>query len=63
MPERSVDQIREEIAAEREGLREDVEALQGELRSTVPFVIGGLVAAALLALLIAFGVRQARRSR
>jgi hypothetical protein len=60
MSERTVDQIREEIAAERSGLREDVEALQDELRSKLPFVIGGLVVAALLAIALLIGIKKHR---
>jgi hypothetical protein len=58
--ERTADQIREQIAAERLGLREDVEALKGEVRSTVPFVIGGLVAAVILAIAVLIGVKKLR---
>ena len=60
MSERTADQIREQIAAERLGLREDVEALKGEVRSTVPFVIGGLVAAVILAIAVLIGVKKLR---
>jgi hypothetical protein len=48
MPERSAEQIRQEIAAEREGLDRDLAALQGELRSLVPFVVAGLSVVALV---------------
>ena len=48
MSERTVADIRQEIAAERQRLDDDLTALEGELLSGVPFVVGGLVAAAVL---------------
>ena len=48
MSERTVADIRQEIAAERLRLDDNLTALEGELLSGVPFVIGGLVAAAVL---------------
>jgi len=40
---RGVEEIRSEIAAERERLDADLYALQAEIRSLVPLVIAGLV--------------------
>lgn len=48
MSERGTDQIRKEIAAERQGLDDDLDALGAELRSLVPFVVGGLAVVALV---------------
>jgi hypothetical protein len=48
MPERTAEEIRSELAAQRLGLDEDVVALKTELRSLVPFVIAGVVAVAIL---------------
>ena len=48
MSERTVADIRQEIAAERQRLDENLTALEGELLSGVPFVVGGVVAAAVL---------------
>ena len=43
-----VDEIRKEIAAERQRLDDDLNALQSELRSLVPLVAGGLALVALV---------------
>jgi len=48
MPERGTEEIRKEIAVERDGLDGDLDALQAELRSLVPFVVGGLAVVALV---------------
>jgi phosphotransferase system glucose/maltose/N-acetylglucosamine-specific IIC component len=48
MSERTVADIRQEIAAERQRLDDNLTALEGELLSGVPFVVGGVVAAAVL---------------
>ena len=50
MPERGAEEIRKEIAAEREGLDSDLDQLQSELRSLTPFVIGALAVVALVTL-------------
>ena len=50
MPERGAEEIRKEIAAERQGLDSDLDQLQSELRSLAPFVIGGLAVVALVTL-------------
>jgi hypothetical protein len=49
MPDRPVEEIRLEIAAERQGLANDLDGLHGEVRSLVPVAVGGLIAVALLA--------------
>ena len=48
MPERSADQIRMELADERRRLDDDLDALQAEVRTLVPYVVAGVVAVALL---------------
>jgi hypothetical protein len=50
MSERGPEEIRKEIAAERAGLSEDLDALHGELRwlVLVPFLVGGAVATAIV---------------
>ncbi|HVN61092.1 MAG TPA: DUF3618 domain-containing protein [Gaiellaceae bacterium] len=49
MPDRSVEEIRLEIASERQALATDLDALHDEVRSVVPFAVGTLIAVALLA--------------
>ena len=47
MSSRSVEEVRQELASEREGLTEAVEDLReegGKLKSKLPVVIGGAVA-------------------
>ena len=60
MPERTVADIRQEIAAERQRLDDNLTALEGELLSGVPFVVGGLVAAT--ALVFAMARRRKRKN-
>jgi len=48
MPERSVEEIRLEIASEREALAADLDELHDQVRSVVPFAVGTLIAVALL---------------
>ena len=48
MPDRPIEEIRLEIAAERQGLANDLDALNNEVGSVVPFAIGTLIAVALL---------------
>ena len=48
MPDRSVEEIRLEIAVERRGLADDLDALNDEVRSVVPVVLAGLITAALV---------------
>jgi hypothetical protein len=45
---RRAEEIRAEIAAERQGLDADLSALQAELRSLVPLVAAGLAVVALV---------------
>ena len=49
MSERSVDDIRNEIAAERQRLNDDLAGLRSELRSLAVFMAAGLVVVALVA--------------
>jgi hypothetical protein len=48
MADRPVEEIRLEIAAEREALSTDLDALQAEARAVLPYAIGGLVVVAVL---------------
>jgi hypothetical protein len=48
MSERGTDEVRKEIAAERQGLDDDLDALQAELRSLVPFAVAGVAVVALV---------------
>ena len=48
MAERTVEQIRTEIAAERQRLKDDLTALQSEVRSLGVLVAAGLVVVALV---------------
>ena len=48
MSERSVEQIRDEIAAERQRLNDDLAGLRSELRSFALFAAVGLVVVALV---------------
>jgi hypothetical protein len=47
MPDRTAEQIRGELAEQRRRLDDDLDALQAEVRSFVPYVIGGVVALAI----------------
>jgi len=47
MSERTIEQIRSDIADERRHLEDEIDSLQAELRSFVPYVIAGVVALAL----------------
>lgn len=46
--QRGAEEIRKEIAAERQRLDADLNALQAELRSLVPLVVAGLAVVALV---------------
>ena len=48
MPDRSVKEIRLEIASERQRLATDLDALHDEVRSVIPVVLGASIAVALL---------------
>ena len=45
---RGAEEIRREIAAEREGLNADLDALKAEIRSLLPFVAASLAVVALV---------------
>jgi hypothetical protein len=61
MPERTAEELRNEIADERLGLHEDFDQLKAELRSRVPFLIAGVLAVALLAAALFTGIRRIRK--
>jgi hypothetical protein len=48
LSERGAEQVREEIAAERQALGNDLDALRAEVRSLVPLVAAGLAVIALV---------------
>ncbi len=48
MPERTADDIRREIAAERQSLADDLDVLHAEARSLVPVAVAGMVGVVLL---------------
>ena len=48
MPERTVEQIRTELAGERQGLAGELDVLHGELRAVVPVALLGVIALALV---------------
>ncbi len=48
MSERGVAEIRAEIAAERNGLGQDLDALKADLRSLIPFAVAGVAVIALV---------------
>ena len=48
MSERGVEEIRAEIAVERDGLGQDLDALKVELRSLIPFAVAGVAVIALV---------------
>lgn len=59
MPERTAEDIRREIAAERQGLADDLDVLHAEARSLAPVAVAGAVGLVLLSQRkrIASGVR------
>ena len=48
MSERGIEEIRAEIAAERDGLGQDLDALKAELRSLIPFAVACVAVVALV---------------
>ncbi len=52
MSERTVDDIRNEMAAERQLLDDDLKRLKSDLRSLAAFVVAGLVVVALVTWLL-----------
>ena len=48
MYERGIEEIRAEIAAERDGLGQDLDALKAELRSLIPFAVACVAVVALV---------------
>jgi hypothetical protein len=61
MPKRTAEETRKEIAAERLGLHEDVDVLKAQLRSSVPFLIAGAFAVALLLVALFTVIRRIRK--
>ena len=61
MSERTTEQLRKEIADERRGLHEDLDALKAEVRSRVPYLIAGVVAVALSAVGLFIAIRRIRK--
>ncbi len=61
MPERTAEEIRKQIADERLGLHEDLDALKAELHSRVPYLIGVFVGIVLLAAGLFTAVRRIRQ--
>ena len=60
MGDRTTEQVRQEIAAERLALQGDVAGLKKELRSSLPFVVAGLVVIALASAGVVIGIRKLR---
>ena len=60
MGDRTTEQVRQEIAAERLALQGDVAGLKKELRSSLPFLIAGLVVIALASAGVVIGIRKLR---
>lgn len=48
MPDRTVEELRREIASERQDLAHELDVLRGQMRSLVPVVIAGVIAVVLL---------------
>ena len=48
MSERGIEDVRAEIASERDGLGRDLDALKAELRSLIPFAVAGVAVIALV---------------
>jgi len=63
MSNRTSEQVRDEIAAERRALQADVDGLKKELRSLLPFVVAGIVMVALAAVGAVIGIRKLRNRR
>ncbi len=60
MSDRTTEEVRQEIAAERLALQGDVAGLKKELRSSLPFLIAGLVVIALASAGVVIGIRKLR---
>jgi hypothetical protein len=60
MGDRTTEQVRQEIAAERLALQGDVAGLKKELRSSLPFLVAGLVVIALASAGVVIGIRKLR---
>jgi hypothetical protein len=60
MSDRTAEQLRQEIAAERLALQGDVEGLKQELRSSLPFFIAGLAVVVLASVGVVIGIKKLR---
>jgi hypothetical protein len=58
VPDSTADEIRRELTAERQRLRQDVDGLKAEFRRLLLYLAGGLVAAALLAAGVFTAIRK-----
>jgi hypothetical protein len=58
MPERTAEQVRQEIAEERLAFQSDVAELKKELSSFLPFAIAGFVTVVLAAVGVVIGIRK-----
>jgi hypothetical protein len=62
MAERTAEQIRSEIAAERSALHNDIDGLKANLRARLPFLIAGIAATAALVIGLFLSIRRLRKS-
>ena len=58
MSDRTAEQVRQEIAAERVALQRDVDGLKKELRSFLPFLMAGFAMITLAAVGAVIGIRK-----
>jgi len=61
--ERGVEEIRAEIAAERDGLGQDLDALKADLRSLIPFAVAGVAVQMVLGFALALLTTKVARGR
>ena len=61
MADRTAEHVREEIAAERQGLNEDVDGLKAAIRARVPYLIGGLATLVLAAVGLVLAIKRIRK--
>ena len=60
MSDRTAEDVRKEISAERRALQEDVDGLKKELRSLLPFALAGFVIVVLATVGALIGIRRLR---
>ena len=63
MSDRTAEQVRQEIAAERRALQSDVDGLKKELRSFMPFLIAGFAVIVLAGAGAVIAIRKLRNRR